>query len=127
MKKIIIIVEDDAVAGYVYRTNLQKEGFEVEIATDGEAGLSRIIAAAPDAVVLDLMLPKKSGVEILKKLRAEPALAKIPVMAVTNAYIPAMVTNALQAGATKVFNKAEISPRTIIDALKDAGCFPNEQ
>ena len=124
--KRIIIVEDDAVVGFVYRTYLKKEGFEVEVMTDGEAGLARIHAICPDAVLLDLMLPKLSGVELLKKMRAEPALSQIPVMVFTNAYIPAMIDEATQAGANKVFNKANISPHEIVQALKDAGCFARE-
>jgi len=125
MKKIII-VEDDAVVGFVYRTSLTKEGFEVEVAADGEAGLARILETCPSAVILDLMLPKMSGVDVLKKIRAQPALANMPVMVFTNAYIPAMVDQATQAGATKVFNKAVANPHMIVEALKNAGCFATE-
>src|ERR1051325_7068875 len=106
MKKVII-VEDDAVVGLVYRTGLKKEGFDVEVAADGEAGLTRILETSPAAVVLDLMLPKLPGVEVLKRMRAEPQLAKIPVMVFTNAYVPEMINGAMQAGATKVFNKSQ--------------------
>lgn len=125
MKKILI-VEDDAVVGMVYRTGLQKEGFAVEVATDGEAGLARILEMDPDAVLLDLMLPKMSGVEVLKKMRAQPGHSKKPVMVFTNAFVPAMINEALQAGATEVFNKADATPRLIVEALKKAGCFARE-
>src|SRR5205823_209052 len=103
MKKIII-VEDDPVVGFVYQTGLKKEGFDVEIAADGQAGLSRILETCPAAVILDLMLPKMPGIEVLKKMRAEPAVAQIPVMVFTNAYVPGMIEGAMKAGATKVFN-----------------------
>src|SRR2546423_15424661 len=109
MKKIII-VEDDTVVGFVYGNSLRKEGFEVEIAADGEAGLSLIQQSCPDAVVLDLMLPKPSGLEVLKKIRAQPEFSKIPGMVFTNAYIPSMVDDAMKAGATKVFTKANAKP-----------------
>jgi two-component system phosphate regulon response regulator PhoB len=125
MKKVII-VEDDAVAGFVYRTNLTKEGYDVEVAADGEAGLARIEATCPDAVLLDLMLPKMSGVEVLKKMRAQPYLSKIPVMVFTNAFVPAMINDAMQAGATKVFNKSEVTPNILVEALKSAGCSAKE-
>jgi CheY-like chemotaxis protein len=124
--KRIVIVEDDKVVGHVYRTSLKKEGFNVEVATDGQAGLSRILTVLPDAVLLDLMLPKMSGVEVLKAIRAQPELAKIPVIVFTNAYVPELVQGALQAGATKVFNKSEIAPGLILTTLKDAGCFAQE-
>jgi|SRR5947209_3318876 len=122
MKKIVI-VEDDAVVGFVYRTNLKKEGYAVEVVTDGEAGLARIQETCPDAVLLDLMLPKMPGVDVLKKMRADPALSKIPVLVFTNAFIPSMIKEATDAGANRVFNKANTSPREIVQSLKDFGCF----
>jgi len=125
MKKVII-VEDDAVVGLIYRTGLAKEGFDVEVATDGVAGLLRIQETCPAAVLLDLMLPKMPGVEVLKKMRAQPQLAKIPVIVFTNAHLPAIITSATEAGATKVFNKAETTPHEVILAFKDAGCFAKD-
>lgn len=65
MKKILIIDDDPIVAG-VYRGKFQVEGFLVEIATDGQTGLDLILKSHPDVVLLDLMLPKLSGVEVLK-------------------------------------------------------------
>ena len=121
--KRIIIVEDDAVVGLVYRTGLMKEGFEVEVAVDGEAGLARIQQICPAAVLLDLMIPKLAGLEVLKRLRATPELSKIPVMVFTNAYVPALVEEAMKAGATKVFNKAVTTPHIVVQCLKDAGCI----
>src|SRR5438477_8546562 len=114
MKKVII-VEDDVVVGLVYRTGLAKEGFDVEVATDGAAGLSRIQETCPAGVLLDLMLPKMPGVEVLKKMRAQPQLANIPVIVFTNAHVPVMINSAMEAGATRVFNKAETTPRMIIE------------
>jgi CheY-like chemotaxis protein len=125
MKKLIV-VEDDAVVGFVYRTGLAKEGFDVEVATDGAAGLARIQETSPAAVLLDLMLPKMPGLEVLKKIRAQPQLAKIPVMVFTNTFVPDMINSATEAGATKVFNKAELTPQMIIKALRDAGCFARD-
>jgi CheY-like chemotaxis protein len=125
MKKIII-VEDDAVVGLVYRTGLAKEGFDVEVVTDGAAGFLRIQETCPAGVLLDLMLPKMSGVEVLKKMRVQPQLAKIPVIAFTNAHLPAMINAAMEAGATKVLNKVETIPHNVIEAFKDAGCFAKD-
>lgn len=125
--KRVIVVEDDAVAGFIYQTSLKKEGFGVELAADGEVGLKMIVESCPDAVLLDLMMPKISGIEVLKRLRAEPSLTGIPVMVMTNAFVPALVIEAVQAGATKVFNKAETTPKIILDALRNAGCFPTKE
>ena len=92
--KRIVIVEDDAVAAHVYQTSLRKEGFDVDVVTDGQAGLARILTVLPDAVLLDLMLPKMSGVEVLKGIRGQAELAKIPVIVFTNAYVPDLVKSA---------------------------------
>ena len=62
MKKILII-EDDPIVGHIYQTRLEKEGYEVDIAHDGQSGFYRIHEFKPDAVLLDLMLPKMNGVE----------------------------------------------------------------
>ena len=70
MRKVLII-EDDSIVAHIYETRLVKGGYEVEICTDGQSGFYRIHEFRPDAVLLDLMLPKMNGIEILKKIRAQ--------------------------------------------------------
>jgi len=119
MKKILI-VEDDPIVAHIYKTRLAKEGYEVEISADGQSGFYRIHEFHPDAVLLDLMLPKMNGVDILKKIRAQAQFQKIPIIVFTNAYVPNMIHESFQAGATQVFNKATLTPRQIIDAIHNA-------
>ena len=119
MKKILII-EDDPIVGHIYRTRLQKESYEVEVAVDGQTGFYRIHEFHPDAVLLDLMLPKMNGVDILKKIRAQPQYLKTLIIVFTNAYVPNMIHESFSAGATQVFNKATVTPRQILDALHNA-------
>jgi len=119
MKKILII-EDDPIMGNIYRTRLEKEGYDAEVAGDGQSGFYRIHEFHPDGVLLDLMLPKLNGVDILKKIRAQNQFQRIPIMVFTNAYVPNMVQEAYSAGATQVFNKATLTPRQILDALHHA-------
>ena len=76
MKKILII-EDDTIVAHVYRSRLEKEGFEVDIAADGQAGYYRLYEMKPDALLLDLMLPKLNGIDLLKKIRATREFAKL--------------------------------------------------
>lgn len=116
MKKILII-EDDPIIAHIYKSRLDKEGYSVEVAADGQVGFYRIHEVKPDAVLLDLMLPKMNGVDILKKIRAENQFAQTPIIVFTNAYVPNMVNESYQAGASQVFNKASLTPRQIIDAL----------
>ncbi len=122
MKKILII-EDDPIVAHIYRTRLEKAGCTVEICADGQAGFYRIHEYHPDGVLLDLMLPKMNGVEILKKIRAQSQFQKTPIIVFTNAYVPNMIHEAFQAGATQVFNKATLTPRQIMDALNNAVCL----
>jgi len=115
--KRILIIEDDPIVGHIYKTRLEREGFEIEVCADGQAGFYRTHEFQPDAVLLDLMLPKMNGIDILKKLRAEPKFHRLPVVVFTNAYVPNMIQEAFSAGASQVFNKATLTPRQILDAL----------
>jgi DNA-binding response OmpR family regulator len=119
MKKVLII-EDDTIVAHIYQSRLEKEGYQVEVAQDGQSGFYRIHEYVPDAVLLDLMLPKMNGIEILKKIRAQAKFAKTPIIVFTNAYVPNMVQESFQAGATQVFNKASLTPRQILDAIHTA-------
>jgi DNA-binding response OmpR family regulator len=119
MKKLLII-EDDPIVAHIYKTRLEKENYQIEVAPDGQSGFYRIYEYAPDAVLLDLMLPKMNGIDILKKIRAQAQFNKTPILVFTNAYVPNMIQEAFQAGATLVFNKATLTPRQILDALNNA-------
>jgi CheY-like chemotaxis protein len=113
-------VEDDAVTAHLYQTHLKKAGFEVEIATDGNAGLKRITENPPAGVLLDLMMPGINGIDLLKKLRAVPELEKLPIFVYTNAFIPAMRDQAKKAGATEVFDKSTMTTNMLIEAFRGA-------
>jgi DNA-binding response OmpR family regulator len=117
MKKILI-VEDDLIVANIYRNKFSVEGYQVEIALDGLAGLETVHSFRPDALILDLMLPKMTGVELLKKLRSEPDLQKLPVIVFSNTYLTNMVTEAWKAGATKCLSKANCTPKQLIDVVR---------
>ncbi|HRT55894.1 MAG TPA: response regulator [Candidatus Paceibacterota bacterium] len=118
MKKILII-EDDQIVANIYRNKFSLEGYGVEIALDGEAGLELSRTFRPDAIVLDLMLPKMSGVEVLKRLRSQPEFQALPVLVFSNTYLANMVQEAWKAGATKCLSKASCSPKQVIEAMKN--------
>src|SRR5438045_3590632 len=110
----ILIIDDDTVVASAYKEQLEREGYVVELVRDGPTGYYRIQESAPDAVLLDLMLPEMNGVEILKKIRAQKRFQKLPVIAFSNAFMINLINDAVEAGATKVFNKAAVSPRDIV-------------
>jgi len=114
--KILVIDDDVELCGLVAEY-LEPEGFQVESVHDGERGLERALAGEHLLVVLDVMLPKMNGVDILKKIRAQSQFAQVPVIVFTNAYVPNMIQEAFSAGASQVFNKATLTPRQILDSL----------
>ena len=79
----ILVVEDDPDIADLIRRYLQKGGFEVEVRGSGREGLAALMAHPPDLLVLDLMLPHVSGLEICRALRAEPRTASVPIIMVT--------------------------------------------
>jgi len=117
MKKILII-EDDPVAGYVYRTRLEKEGYQVEVAVDGPSGFDRLVEWRPDGLLLDLMLPKTSGIELLRRVRDLEFFRSLPVVAFTNAFVPRMIEEAREAGAFRVFDKLTMTPLMLAEAFR---------
>lgn len=79
----VLIVEDDADIGALVARYLAKAGFEVDRVTDGGSALTRIAAAPPAAIVLDVMLPGFDGLEICRRLRSDPSTAAIPIIMLT--------------------------------------------
>ena len=116
MKKILI-VEDDQIVANIYRNKFSVEGFQVEVAHDGAAGLEMLRTFRPDAVILDLMLPKMTGVEFMKQIRAEQDFQQLPVIVFSNTYLTNMVQEAWKAGATKCLSKANCTPKQVIEVL----------
>jgi CheY-like chemotaxis protein len=117
MKKILII-EDDQIVASIYRKKLTVEGFQVEVAHTGEAGLDSIRSFQPDVVILDLVLPKISGVELMKIVRAEPPFQSLPLIVFSNTYLTNLVQEAWKAGATKCLSKASCTPKQVIEAVR---------
>ncbi|MBX2854372.1 MAG: response regulator [Rhodobacteraceae bacterium] len=79
----ILIAEDEPNIVEALRFLLRRAGYEVEHADDGERALARLLASPPDLLILDVMLPSRNGFEILKMVRAEPAIAALPVVMLT--------------------------------------------
>ncbi len=117
MKKILII-EDDQIVANIYRNRFTVDHYQVEIAHDGETGIEVLSQQQPDLVLLDLMLPKMSGVDVLKKIRAQPDLKQLPVVVFSNTYLTNIVQDAWKAGATKCLSKANCTPKQILDVVR---------
>ena len=80
----ICVIDDDADLREIYLLNLNRENFDAMLAKDGEEGIAMIRAHVPDAIILDLQMPKKNGFEVLAELGADPKLKNIPVVILSN-------------------------------------------
>ena len=98
--KTILVVEDEPDTAEMLRDMLSIGGYEVVFSCAGQAALSMILNAHPDAVILDVMLPDISGLEVLQHIRRDPRMAHIPVIMVSGNNQPSDIQNCLQAGAT---------------------------
>jgi CheY-like chemotaxis protein len=114
----VLLVDDNPVVMAVYRSGLSLAGFSVDTATDGQAALDRAAAVAPEAIVLDLMLPVVDGFEVLRRVRADPTLQHVPVIVFSNSYTSDRSSELWSAGATQVLAKATMTPRKLVDVLK---------
>ena len=127
MKKILII-EDDQIVANVYRNKLAVEGYQAEVAPDGEAGLKVMRVFQPHLFVLDLMLPTISGVEVIREIRKELDFAKTPIIVFSNTYLTNLIQDAWRAGANKCLSKSSCSPKDFIDVIRhtigDSGAIP---
>ena len=111
----ILVVEDDPVILDLLAVNFELEGYTVARAVDGEDGLATALRVRPAAVVTDIMMPKRSGLDLLRDLRAHPELASIPVILVSARALASDVRDGLAAGAddyvTKPFEPDELLVR----------------
>jgi two-component system, OmpR family, alkaline phosphatase synthesis response regulator PhoP len=88
LKKRILVVDDEADFCSLIQCNLEKQGFEVEVAYDGEECLSKVKANPPDAIILDIIMPEKDGHAVCRALKSDKKLAAIPIVLLTAAASP---------------------------------------
>lgn len=117
--KRILMIEDDPVVAIVYQRFLMAHGFEVEVARDGAAGLECLLKYRPDAVLLDLMMPRVNGLAVLASIRSDPILADVPVVVMTAAAIPMLIKMAKDGGARRIFDKSNDKPLAVVNYLHD--------
>src|SRR3990167_9256772 len=111
----VLIVEDDKFLSELISTKLDKEGFNIALAGDGETGLKKAEEFKPEIVLLDIMLPGMDGFEVLEKLKASPELKKIPVIILSNFGQESKVERGLQLGAVDYLVKANFTTGEIVD------------
>ncbi|MBI3115402.1 MAG: response regulator [Candidatus Kerfeldbacteria bacterium] len=114
----IVLVEDDTFLAGMYITKLTMEHFDVRLATDGKQGLKLIQDEQPDLVLLDIILPKLSGFDILKEVRQDPRFKNLPILLLTNLGAREDVERGLALGATDYLIKAHFLPTEVVGKIK---------
>lgn len=124
----ILIVEDDPLMSRMYQKIFTFEGYEVEMAGDGQEGFEKAKTVNPTIVLLDVMMPKMNGLQVLEKLKLDPATKLIPVVMLTNLAGQQDAEEALSRGAVKYIIKSEYEPKQVANMVKEilAGYTRNE-
>jgi DNA-binding response OmpR family regulator len=115
----VLLIEDDKFLRRVLEKKLSAEGFEVVSAVDGDEALEKIITDKPDIILLDIILPKKSGFLVLENVKKDPELRKIPVLIISNLGQDEDVKKGLSLGAIEYFVKAKVSLDDVVKKVKE--------
>lgn len=116
----ILLIEDDPVLSKMYTEKFTLDGFAVLTAYDGESGLEKALNETYDILILDIMMPKLSGTELLAKLRITPNGKNIPVIVITNLTDKSEQQRLEELKVYALFTKADITPGDLANAVKKA-------
>jgi len=116
--KKILLVEDEEIMINLLQRKLTKEGYEVSIAKDGEEGLKLMKEIKPDLILLDIIMPKMGGFEVMEEMNKDKELKKIPVIVISNSGQPVELDKAQKLGAKDWLIKTEFDPQEVIDKVK---------
>jgi len=118
-KKIrVLVVEDDTALCYALREKLSGDGFDVLIAKDGEEGLKMAIDEKPDIILLDVIMPKMDGIEMLKRLREDEWGETVPVLVLSNDDDPEHIKDTLKGNASDYLIKSDWTLEDIVKKVK---------
>jgi len=116
--KIIMIIEDDRFLSSLMKARLEKDGFSVLQAFDGEEAIALFKDKTPSLIILDLIMPKMTGFEVLQTISLTPQLEKVPVIILSNLAQDSDIEKARQLGAKEYFVKVRISIDDLVTRVK---------
>lgn len=114
----ILVIEDDQFLTKAYQAKLSRVGMVVETAADGDAGMAKIQALKPDLILLDLMLPKKNGFEVLEQVQANAELKNIPVIVLSNLGQDTDIEKGKQLGAVDYLVKTNVKLDAVVEKIR---------
>jgi len=118
MKNKILIIEDEKILLDLLQKKLSQEGYEILVSHNGEEGLTMMKEQKPDLILLDIIMPKMSGFEVMEEMNKDPELKLIPVIIVSNSGQPVEIERAQSLGAKDWLVKTEFDPQLVIDKVK---------
>lgn len=118
MTKKILLVEDEEIIIDLLQRKLTQEGYEVFLAKDGEEGLKKMKETKPNLVLLDIIMPKMGGFEVMEEMQKDKELKKIPIVVISNSGQPVELDRAQKLGAKDWLIKTEFDPKEVIEKVK---------
>jgi len=118
MPQKIVLVEDEELIANLLEKKLKEEGYEVIVARDGEEGLAKIKEARPDLILLDIIMPKMGGFEVMEEISKNEELRKIPIIVISNSGQPVELKRAKELGAKDWLIKTEFDPKEVLEKVK---------
>lgn len=115
---VILLIEDDSLLSRMYKAKFNMEGFQVIVADDGEKGLKIATEQKVDFVILDIMMPKISGLDLLATLREHPQGKNLAVIVLTNLAQEEKTQKAMSLGAKEFLIKANVTPGQVVNKVK---------
>lgn len=116
----VLLVEDDPLMIRMYQRKLLGDGFEVEAALDGEEGLVKVRSFRPDLVLLDIMMPKLNGLQVLERVKSDPTISKTPIIILTNiGSSEDDINRGLELGAVAYLVKSYYRPDEVVAKVKE--------
>jgi len=117
MAKKILLVEDEEIMIDLLQKKLTKEGYEISVARDGEEGLKAMREVKPDLILLDIIMPKMGGFEVMEEMGKDKNLKDISVIVISNSGQPVEIDKAQKLGAKDWLIKTEFDPQEVVDKV----------
>src|SRR6266699_1539286 len=115
----VFLVDDDSSTANLYSSKLEQAGFRTELAFNKQAACDVLPNLSADLIILNLMLPKRGGFELLEAIRSDSRHKDTPVLVLSNAYLPEMTQKALRAGSNKALSKSQCTSSELISVSRD--------
>ena len=117
MAKKILLIEDEKIMVNLLAKKLTKEGYDVSVARDGEEGLIKMRELKPDLILLDIIMPKMGGFEVMEEIIKDKKLKEIPIIIISNSGQPVELERAQKLGDKDWLIKTEFDPQEVLDKV----------